>query len=438
MLERFKEGYKGIFGINDHESKRHHWDLRLEAPNGSLKEYKKKRTEESPEHPGTDTKTTLVSWALPKHHLPKDKEKLMLVLVEDHPVEYITKQKYPMEIPAGLYGAGRIELEDEGTYEVIMSSKESMIIKLNGKKHKGTYNIISTGGDKFLITEHKGDSKMEKKTSLKVNRIVDDSGKVLFIAANDYTRNTFINVYSKTVINETEWLDAIVGFQKSSDIEKGKAKVMKFNELKIGDEFSFASDTSMIYTLDYISEGTAYVTTKKGTKTTTDKLDIKKRADDKVFKIIADIAVKKKIKYFQQEPLKTMEDYPEFLKTINPRMQAELETMANGLYKEASGLWNSIKTIVDLISPFIGWFVKNPKLKQAYNLLVEVIREKQAIYGDNIITITAEEYLKKKYSHYNKDLFEELESYLLDKGRSFDSYTENDIKAIISCRKIKD
>ena len=337
-------------------------------------------------------------------------------------IQRLHAEKYHIEV-----------LNDIGNYEYVFSCN-----KVNGKKHKGTYNIISTGGDKFLITEHKGDSKMEKKTSLKVNRVIDDSGKTLFIAANDYTRDTFISTYGKTIINETEWTDAIVGFQKSSDIEKGKAKVMKFNELKIGDEFSFASDTSMIYTLDYISEGTAYVTTKKGTKTTTDKLDIKKRADDKVFKIIADIAVKKKIKYFQQEPLKTMEDYPEFLKTINPRMQAELETMANGLYKEASGLWNSIKTIVDLISPFIGWFVKNPKLKQAYNLLVEVIREKQAIYGDNIITITAEEYLKKKYSHYNKDLFEELESYLLDKGRSFDSYTENDIKAIISCRKIKD
>lgn len=276
---------------------------------------------------------------------------------------------------------------------------------------------------------------MKKKTSLKTKQIIDESGKIVFIPADGETRKLFTIYCSKTIINQKE-LDAIVNELKMiTAIESGEAKIAKFQDLKVGDEFAFATDTTIVYTLDYLGGDTAYTTMKKGPKISRSKLSRKQFASEKVFVVNANIESKKKIKYFQEEPLKTMEDYPEFIKKLNPKTQAELEMITNGLYKEAKGLWSSIKVIVDLISPFVGWFVKNPKLKQAYNLLVEVLREKKAIYGEDIITITAEEYLANKYKVKQAVLQEAVEEYMLDKGKTYNDATDADVKAVVSVLK---
>ena len=72
-----------------------HLDLRLENEEGALS-----------------------SWSLPKHKLPKGKEKLLAVSTEDHPISYI---KFKGEIPSG-YGKGEMKIHDSGTYEEVESS----------------------------------------------------------------------------------------------------------------------------------------------------------------------------------------------------------------------------------------------------------------------------------------------------------------------------
>lgn len=112
-----------------HALKAHdHYDLRLENEEG-----------------------TLSSWSIPKHHLPKGKEKLLAIKTEDHPIKYL---KFKGSIPVGSYGAGEMEIHDSGTYEEIEFGKTKIVFKLNGKKEKGTYKLFRAGKDKnWLIME---------------------------------------------------------------------------------------------------------------------------------------------------------------------------------------------------------------------------------------------------------------------------------------------
>jgi DNA ligase D-like protein (predicted 3'-phosphoesterase) len=108
---------KKIFVIQKHYASHLHYDLRLEI-NGVLK-----------------------SWAIPKIP-PKTKEtKRLAISVEDHPINYA---KFEGEIPKGNYGAGKVEIWDKGTYELIEKSPEKIEFELNGKILKGKYVLIKT------------------------------------------------------------------------------------------------------------------------------------------------------------------------------------------------------------------------------------------------------------------------------------------------------
>lgn len=131
-----KGGNRHRFVIQLHHAKKagDHYDLRLENDEGALS-----------------------SWSVPKHRLPKGKEKLLAVRTEDHPVEYL---KFKGEIPAGEYGAGTMEIHDSGTYEEIEAGKTKIVFRLKGKKEKGTYRLFRAGeGKQWMIMEGAGDKK---------------------------------------------------------------------------------------------------------------------------------------------------------------------------------------------------------------------------------------------------------------------------------------
>jgi len=113
-----KSKNKLIFVIHKHNASHLHWDLRLEM-SGVLK-----------------------SWAVPKEP-PKEKGmKRLAVQVEDHPLEYA---KFKGIIPEGNYGAGKVEIWDNGTYNLKSKDEKKIEFELNGKKLKGNYVLVKTG-----------------------------------------------------------------------------------------------------------------------------------------------------------------------------------------------------------------------------------------------------------------------------------------------------
>jgi len=108
---------KRIFVIHKHHASHLHYDLRLEI-NGTLK-----------------------SWAVPKEP-PKIKGiKRLVIAVEDHPLDYAT---FEGTIPEGNYGAGKVKIWDNGTFELIKKNPKEIEFKLNGKKMKGVFVLIKT------------------------------------------------------------------------------------------------------------------------------------------------------------------------------------------------------------------------------------------------------------------------------------------------------
>ncbi|HEY5407731.1 MAG TPA: DNA polymerase ligase N-terminal domain-containing protein [Ginsengibacter sp.] len=133
------------FVIQRHKASRLHYDFRLEL-DGVLK-----------------------SWAVPKGPSLNPKDKRLAMMVEDHPYDY---KNFAGEIPAGNYGAGIVEIWDEGTYnDIDNSSKEIAVKKLRaglksgdlkfqlfGKKLKGEFAIVKLKGkedNSWLLIKHR-------------------------------------------------------------------------------------------------------------------------------------------------------------------------------------------------------------------------------------------------------------------------------------------
>jgi bifunctional non-homologous end joining protein LigD len=111
------------FVIQQHDATRLHWDFRLEAE-GVLK-----------------------SWAVTKEPTMDPAVKRLAVHVEDHPFEYA---KFHGDIPEGQYGAGHVDIWDNGTYEpkgnVVAGLKSGKVeVNLHGQKLKGMFALVRMG-----------------------------------------------------------------------------------------------------------------------------------------------------------------------------------------------------------------------------------------------------------------------------------------------------
>ena len=131
--ERVKKGVELIFVIQRHQASHLHYDFRLEV-DGVLK-----------------------SWAIPKEPSMNPKVKRLAIRVEDHPLSYANFQGL---IPEGNYGAGMVEIWDQGIYKPLFKVVENtteeslkMAIEkghldfvLKGKKMKGRFSLIKYKG----------------------------------------------------------------------------------------------------------------------------------------------------------------------------------------------------------------------------------------------------------------------------------------------------
>jgi bifunctional non-homologous end joining protein LigD len=106
---------KLIFVVQEHHSRRLHYDFRLES-GGVLK-----------------------SWAVPKG-MPEDtKQRHLAVQTEDHPFEYAG---FEGTIPKGQYGAGTVKIWDKGHYETKLWEDDKIEVTLKGERLKGRYVLV--------------------------------------------------------------------------------------------------------------------------------------------------------------------------------------------------------------------------------------------------------------------------------------------------------
>jgi bifunctional non-homologous end joining protein LigD len=104
------------FVVQRHDARRLHYDFRLER-NG-----------------------VLASWAVPKGVPLEPGVRALAVHVEDHPLDY---GGFEGEIPKGQYGAGKVEIWDAGTYELVEEKPDGgLTVRLHGKRLDGTWTLI--------------------------------------------------------------------------------------------------------------------------------------------------------------------------------------------------------------------------------------------------------------------------------------------------------
>lgn len=118
-----------LFVIHKHKATHLHFDFRLEME-GVLK-----------------------SWAVPKGVPEEAGIQRLAVAVEDHPLDYIGFEGI---IPEGQYGAGTVEIWDDGNYELESMEKNKLVFILHGKKLKGRYAMIHTKDKNWLVFKAKG------------------------------------------------------------------------------------------------------------------------------------------------------------------------------------------------------------------------------------------------------------------------------------------
>lgn len=118
-------GSAARYVVHEHYATTHHFDLRLEGDG------------------------VLWSWALPKG-LPTDPTRNRLaVRVDDHDLDHIGfEDPTPVE---GVDGAIVKSIWDAGSFEVVRSSPEKLVIDLSGERGVRRYALIHTGGDDWLM-----------------------------------------------------------------------------------------------------------------------------------------------------------------------------------------------------------------------------------------------------------------------------------------------
>jgi bifunctional non-homologous end joining protein LigD len=108
------------------------------------------------------------SWAVPKGPSKNPKDKRLAMMVEDHPVSYIG---FYGSIPEGNYGAGTVDIWDEGNYVPVdakgqqiseqqaLKALESGNLKfsMNGKHLKGEFALVKLKDDdkSWLLIKHR-------------------------------------------------------------------------------------------------------------------------------------------------------------------------------------------------------------------------------------------------------------------------------------------
>lgn len=185
------------FVVQYHEARAKHYDFRLQ-------------------HKGE-----LLSWAVPKGLSTNPTQKRLAVMVENHPLDYASFEGI---IPKGNYGAGTVEIFDEGTYssnDIEAGLKKGHIkFTLNGKKLVGEWSLVKIDEKNWLII--KSDDKF-------ANANVSTLAKK---QTNPFKScSCQLAVLTDKIPTGKNWIFEIKydGYRILSFVEKGKAKLFSRN-----------------------------------------------------------------------------------------------------------------------------------------------------------------------------------------------------------------
>ncbi len=117
----YTPGAGNSYVVQEHHSRRTHWDLRLERDG------------------------VFVSWAVPKGVPAEPGERRLAVRTEDHPLEY---GGFEGVIPVGQYGAGTVETWDRGFYLPVRWMDDKVEVVLAGGRLRGRYELVRTNPEK--------------------------------------------------------------------------------------------------------------------------------------------------------------------------------------------------------------------------------------------------------------------------------------------------
>lgn len=214
-------GKKLRFVVQKHAASHLHYDFRLELE-GVLK-----------------------SWAVPKGPSMNPEDKHLAVMVEDHPFAY---RKFHGTIPKGNYGAGTVEIWDEGTYEPMIETKhpEKELLKelkdgdlkiiLHGEKLQGAFGLVNMHKDEknwLLIKKHDAFEKTENILREEIPPSV--FRKILLSGIKTKMPETvdpMLAQLSEHPFNDPSWLYELKwdGYRAMAHIDKGTIKLFSRNK----------------------------------------------------------------------------------------------------------------------------------------------------------------------------------------------------------------
>ncbi len=230
-------GKKLSFVVQRHHASHLHYDFRLEL-NGVLK-----------------------SWAVPKGPSLNPNDKRLAMMVEDHPYDY---KSFEGVIPKGNYGAGVVNIFDEGTYEPIDKDQASLNkglhsgnlkFVLHGKKLKGEFALVrmkDSEHNAWLLIKHRDRYAVSKKynaedeISEKVKKMGKDfkkevpeipKPKLRLKKKEDY--QPMLAKLVKYVTQEEDWVfeEKLDGYRGIASVKKSKVSLTSRNGKNLGNDY---------------------------------------------------------------------------------------------------------------------------------------------------------------------------------------------------------
>ena len=220
------------FVVQRHQASHLHYDFRLEL-GGALK-----------------------SWAVPKGPSLNPSQKRLAVMVEDHPSSYID---FKGTIPKGNYGAGTVEIWDNGTFVPVNAKHEQLTEQqalanlkkgelkflMQGKKLQGEFVLIKLKNDEknWLLIKHKDEYSVtsiynaEDATTTKQKSIASiKHGKAT--KHKDYIK-PMLATLTKVPFDDEDYIYEIKwdGYRAVSEVENGKVKFYSRNGIDFSERF---------------------------------------------------------------------------------------------------------------------------------------------------------------------------------------------------------